>query len=150
MQADYSLLLARKKVQCYSQRSESIARQAGLLECRDCECFLRLGIEAYKFLRQTEDVLRQADRENLDVPDDFLVELSDLYRAWLRPYAHAEERARQLQKQGFSVGNLKQFREACEYVENRASAHEGMHQSWQGPLLDDAFADEFWLEARMH
>jgi hypothetical protein len=145
--ADYSLRLAEKHVEEYDERDKKlIAAYRAAMKCRDCEEFLQLGIDACKFIRQADTVLRQAAVEGLEVPVEAKDALSRLYRGWLAPCPRAEERIKQQEMQGFKPSNLKEFRDACEYVTQQVrllDMEKHLESAFQGQVFDE----DFWLEA---
>jgi hypothetical protein len=115
---------ARRHVRFYARQSRIIELHEEAMECRDCEDFLQLGIDALKWLQRAEEELRisvySGERENS-------VELSDsldkLYHVWLMPVHSAEQWVAKQAARGYTPDNLCEFREACEHardiVENR-------------------------------
>jgi hypothetical protein len=115
---------ARRHVRFYARQSQLMERHEEAMECRDCEDFLQLGIDALKWLQRAEEELRLSvySGERLNS-----VELSDgldrLYHVWLMPVHSAEQWIAAQAARGYTPDNIHEFRHACEQareiVENR-------------------------------
>jgi hypothetical protein len=134
--SDSSLLIATQRVKAYRERDALMEQHAQAMECRDCEDFLQAGIEAYKWLRQADESLREAAKAGFDVGEEAKQALDTLYRCWLDPCEHAERRIQEQQKVGFPIANLPAFREACTFVERQVRKQE-MCPAIEQPLRDD-------------
>lgn len=143
---DYSLRLAEKHVKEYRDQDVLMSQHEKAMACRDCEDFLESGIQAYKWLRRADRVLRQAAIERLEVPEEARDALASLYRNWLLPCPQAEERIKQQADRDFRLKNLHEFRQACEYVEQQVrlvNMEEQLEDAFEGRLFDE----EFWQKA---
>lgn len=115
---------ARRHVRFYARQSQLMERHEEAMDCRDCEDFLQLGIEALKWLQRAEEELRlsvySGERQNS-------IELSDsldrMYHMWLMPVHSAEQWVAIQATRGYTPDNLYEFRQSCEQarevVENR-------------------------------
>ena len=88
------------------------------MECRDCEEFLAEGIEAFRWLRTAEDIMREGDYQGVF---EFTAELQKvldlLYSAWLVPLEFVENWISSLAARGYTPKNLPKFRKVCEEAE---------------------------------
>jgi hypothetical protein len=112
------------------------------MKCRDCEEFLEAGIRAYKRLRQAEETAQEAAREGIEVSPDVAAAIKVLYRSWLRPCVHAEQRIMEQEKAGYHVSNLADFRGACEDVKKRVQAfdmYDAIDDAFEGRVFDEEF-----------
>lgn len=133
--SDSSLLIARQRVDAYSQRDALMEQHAEAMKCRDCEDLLHCGIEAYKWLRRADETLREAAKAGFDVGEEAKEALDLLYRTWLRPCERAERRIREQQELGFTIKNLDEFRAACSFVKRQVRKQEmfaALDQAFQG------------------
>lgn len=116
------LSLASRRVRAFAddeqRRHETLIQShEDALACRDCEGFLQLGIEAFKWLRRAEETMREADYEGLfDFDRETQDALDALYEAWIPPCKYAEEWIRILGERGYRPDNLDEFRNAQEGV----------------------------------
>lgn len=112
-----------------------MARHAEATECRDCEDFLRMGIEAFDWLARADEAIRSAVYSGAMAFDpECDSTLAALYSEWLKPCEYAERWIAIQQNRGFHVDNLEEFRRCCQ--EARAIVEEN-----QGVLRNDAFVD---------
>ena len=145
---DSTLQLAQKYVEEYTKHDDAMAQHYAVMEkCEACEEFLRLGVNAHKWLRQADETLREAARQGIEVPAESRDALEVLYRDWLEPCADAEKLIKKQEDSGYAPGNLAEFRLAREDVERRVRLLD------MDKALDDAsrgvvFDAEFWAAAR--
>jgi len=127
MNTSIELELARLYMAQYddeADRWQAVHQEA--MECRDCEDWLRKGIEAYRWICRADHALATADqlgvREMTDV-DSSAVSL--LYRRWLENCEPAEHWIADLHQRGWEPENLLEFRRLSELArvmaEHRAS-----------------------------
>ena len=107
---------AERHVSNYTRESSDLmAEHREAMDCRDCEAFLQLAIEAFRWLIRADLDLRIAAGEGIadyNASDDD--RLRQLCRDWLVPCAYAEQWiARQLER-GYRIENLAEFRMCCE------------------------------------
>ena len=145
--SDLSLRLAEKHIEEYRDRDAIISPHHEAMECRDCEDFLELGIEAYKWLRRADRMLRQAAVKGIDVSAEATDALATLYRCWLIPCSHAEERIKQQEDRGFVPRNAEAFRDVREQVKQQVRLL-GMEEQLESAFQGGIFDEEFWLEAQ--
>jgi hypothetical protein len=139
---DLSIQLARKQVEAYSAQDELMAQHHEAMKCRDCEEFLAMGIAAHNRLRQTEETAQDAAKEGIEVSPDVMAAVKVLYRSWLRPCVHAEQRILELERAGYQVNNLADFRGACEDAKKRVQAFEmydAIDDAFEGRIFDEEF-----------
>jgi hypothetical protein len=140
---DFSIQLAQKQVEAYSAKDDELmATHQQAMECRDCEEFLDTGIHAYQWLRRAEETAREAAREGIEVSPDAVAAIKLLYRSWLRPCAHAEQRIREQEAAGYHVSNLADFRSAGDDVKKRVQAfdmYDAIDDAFEGRVFDADF-----------
>ena len=104
-----------------SQRSQSRDRVEQLLkdhekamECRDCEDFLCLGIEAFQWLQKAHQSIQDDVYHGRSVYDEHVEHaITKLYQGWLKPYHTAERWMTSLQGQGFELDKAVDFVRCC-------------------------------------
>lgn len=116
---ELSFRMAEASVRGYTQRADSWKQQhTEAMDCRDCEEFIQSGLEAFKWLCRSEQLVRQASYRGLcQFDDDTRSAFDMLYRAWLKPCDFAEEWIQKQVARGYTLDNLEEFRDACESVE---------------------------------
>lgn len=129
MSENVALRLAQLCVHEYADECRDVLKDhAEAMNCRDCEEFLQKGINAFKFLRYAEEVMRQADYRGIESFTEELREtVGKLYGAWSGPCEMAEKWITALDKEGYVPDNLKAFREACDQVQEIVE-----QQEWRG------------------
>ena len=122
-----------------SQRSMARARSEQLLkdhqeamECRDCEDFLRLGIEAFQWLQKAHQSIQDDVYHGRSIFDAHVEHaITKLYQRWLKPYSTAERWMKGLQGQGFELDNAVDFARCCQeasaILEERRMAEAARH-----------------------
>ncbi len=147
MCSDYTLQIARARIDAYSNMDEVMRQHHEIMECCDrCEKFLQSGIEAYEWLQKAENTIQRAAREGFSVSDEVPAAIDHLYRTWLVPCSHAEELVSQQQQLGYIPANLDEFRAACEQVKKRIQmidAYDAIDDAFGGKTFDAAF----WIDA---
>jgi hypothetical protein len=84
--------------------------QAG--DCLDCEAFLSAGIQSFRNIEEADSMLRSAilkGQLKLDGLDELI---QGLLRKWLKPLVRAQGWIERCEKNGYSLGNMVEFR-AC-------------------------------------
>lgn len=140
---DYTLRLAKKHVDAFDAL---MAEHRQAKRASDCEELLRTGIEAYHWLKQADDTIRQAAVEGFAVPQEVVGALAELYRAWLKPCSYAEEQIRLCQSRGYSLANLDEFRRVRAAVEQKTrvlALNDDLDAAFRGEMFDAGF----WSEA---
>ena len=80
------------------------------MECRDCEDFLRLGIEAFQWLQKAHQNIQDDVYQGRSVFDEHVEHaITKLYQRWLKPYNTAQRWMTSLQGQGFELDNAVDF-----------------------------------------
>ena len=113
-------------VQSYSAQSSLMAAHAEAMDCRDCEAFLQMGIDAFKWLlRADRDHRLAVYRGEAQFSPEFDAELQRLCGRWLVPCDFAEKWiANQLAKD-FAIDNLEEFRNCVTEMQAIVNSHRG-------------------------
>ena len=116
MSNNLTLSMARKRVREYAAETDSLmANHAEAMECRDCEEWLKRGIDAQFWLCRAEEIMRAADEDGLcEFDTEMRRALDCLYEMWLRPCEFAETWIASLATRGYTPDNLGEFRDACD------------------------------------
>lgn len=111
-------------------------RQA--MDCRDCESFLQLGIDAFDWIVRADQVLRGAMYQGFEGFDHNEAEdaIRALCRSWLAPCTRANEWAVVQNQRDFRVDNLDRFRQCCAEMQAIVNAQDAKEEP-----LPDALAD---------
>jgi hypothetical protein len=81
------------------------------MDCRDCEAFLQMGIDAFEWLIRADIVFRAAAAyADFDYGTEWMERFKRLAKTWLRPCDRAEEWIKVQLNKGYSLDNLEQFR----------------------------------------
>jgi hypothetical protein len=113
MKADYlAFRNAEKHVQSYSQESQDVmAHHAEAMDCRNCEAFLQMGIDAFEWLMRADRAFRAAVyRGEKEYDLDSEKSLSILCKNWLVPCDVAEQWIETQQTRRYEIDNLEEFR----------------------------------------
>ena len=84
----------------------------------------------------------EAAKEGIAVSPDVVAAIKLLYRSWLRPCVHVEQRILEQEKAGYQVSNLADFRNACEDVKKRIQAfdmYDAIDDAFEGRVFDAEF-----------
>lgn len=139
-----ALRTARTFVDSYAHEDEALGQQAVPLvrtastsgpggneqalaaDRRDCEAFLQLGIDAFKWVIRADQVTRQAIYDGTADFDQDAVEaaLRDLCKLWLKACGRAEQWAANQQSRKLPVANLEEFRSCCDEMRAIVKAQE--------------------------
>lgn len=113
-----ALRTARTYVRNYANEGDELmARHLAAMDCRDCEAFLQLGIDAFHWLNRADCQTRLAVFEGRAAFDpEFDEALGNLYQMWLRPCEIAERWISVQSQRGYTPDNLAEFRECFEEV----------------------------------
>lgn len=102
---------ARRHVRSFSDECELVQDHREGSECRECEAFLQLGIDAFRWLVRADETIRGAIYTGGAEHDARADEsLRSLFRAWLRPCDFANQWIAAQQGRGYHLGNLDEFR----------------------------------------
>ena len=110
---------AQKHVQNYKKESEVLMQaHQEAMNCRDCEAFLQLGIDAFRWIIRADRVIRKAVYKGVTEYDsDLDDQIAFLCREWLAPCEFAEKWvAKQLERE-YQLENLVEFRKCCEEMQ---------------------------------
>lgn len=121
MAGSLALRYARRNIQTFSDQSEDLmGRHFEAMDCRDCEAFLQLGIDAFGWLVRADQVAHAKARED-SVAEHQFAEIAEslrlLFRAWLGPCEFAENWIADQEAREYVVENAHRFREYREEVE---------------------------------
>ena len=141
--ADYSLQIAERRVELYS---DLMAQHREAMACYTCEDFLEAGIQAEKWLRKADETLREAARLGINTPDEARAEIDKLYARWLLPCPAADEMIAHFQARGFQISRLQAFKEAEQNVRRRIAKNEAL-ADLDEMLEGRGFSEQFWAEA---
>ncbi len=140
---DYSLQLAEKGVEEYQTHDRAMAQHKAIMgQCDECEKLLQLGIDASRWLKQADEMLREAAKQGIDVSEECVASLEYLCRGWLEPCPHAEELVERQKAAGYPPENLDAFRQAREEVEKWVrflDMDKALDDACQGVPFDAAF-----------
>jgi len=123
-----TLSMARDHVGMFSDQVMRAHEEA--MDCRDCEDFLKMGIEAFRWIERAHNNIYQSIYDGDTVFDHELDEsLTKLYESWLTPCAHAEKWIAVQVSRGYYPDNLTEFRtcqeNARDILEQRSLAEKG-------------------------
>jgi hypothetical protein len=97
------------------------------MECWECQSFLQLGINIYKWLEQADLDIRKAIFDHKTEYDrDWDASLTALYSEWLKACDFAEKWITSQIERGFTLNNLEEFRKCCEEVRAIVKNNEGI------------------------
>jgi len=106
-----------------SESDELMLRHDEAMQCRNCETYLQLGIDAFSWLERADSQIRTSLAEGKFLPDaEVDAAFEFLYRLWLRPCKFANDWIAIQLKRDYAIDNLEKFQEcaskAREIVEN--------------------------------
>jgi hypothetical protein len=109
---------ARSHVHLFKDEGdELLERHERAMDCRDCESFLQLGIDAFKWLcRADEEIRKGIFSGEVQYKEDMDSAIAALYKLWLRPCVFAEQWIRHQLQHELKIDNLAAFRECQEEV----------------------------------
>jgi hypothetical protein len=115
-----ALRTAKTLVESYSREDGVIEEHKQAMDCRDCETYLQLGIDAFDWLIRADQIARKAIFSGSTAidPDQVEAEIGRLCRTWLDSGDRANAWIALQQSRGFAVENLDRFREC--HAEMRA------------------------------
>lgn len=120
--SNFALRTARRRVDDFANQLAVIRQSREAMECRDCEDYLQLGIDAFNWLKRANDQWEEAksdfDSENRR---DISIEMADqairqLYFVWLRSSEEAKKRINVQVGRGYVVDNRDEFESCVEQV----------------------------------
>jgi hypothetical protein len=105
---------ARRHVNTFTDESEIMQSHQQAMECLDCEAFLQVGIDAFRWLIRADETIRRSIYRGLAQYDkDTDQALRGLFIAWLRPCKIANQWIAVQQGRAYHLDNLDEFR-GCE------------------------------------
>ncbi len=106
---------AKKYVKNYNDESDALMQaHREAMDCRDCEDFLQLGIDAFHWILAADCKVRLALKDgNFEEFESQQVVLEVLARCWLQPCKYAEHWIQLQQQAGNEPDNLVLFRKCC-------------------------------------
>lgn len=111
-----ALQTATSHVEQYVKQYEFVKREhCEAMDCYECEAFVQLGIDSFRWLLRADYGLRQgiySDKVGYDAKAE--ASLQRLFRTWLVPCEFAERWAAVQSDRGMVVSNLADFRKCCE------------------------------------
>ncbi|MGW8256122.1 MAG: hypothetical protein ACWGMZ_01420 [Thermoguttaceae bacterium] len=109
---------AMREVAAYSNQSVEIMQQHNLaMECRDCEDFLQLGIEAFNWIQRSWQNYQQRIFDGQASHDPQVEKrFTELYRHWLETGDKVGQWIRIQTGRGYYPDNLDEFKKYCEEV----------------------------------
>ena len=108
-----ALRAARRHVHTFADECEIQKNQRDVDDCLDCEAFLQLGIDAFRWLIRADEAHRKGVFSGQDYDAEFDRVIQELFRLWLKPCVYADELVTALQARGCELTNLAEFRR-CE------------------------------------
>ena len=123
-----ALRTARNRIRDYQDESTDLMnKHAEAMDCRDCEAFLQLGIDAFRWLARADEMIRASVYGSVREYDSELdVAIATLYAEWLRPCDFAEAWIARQEERQFRVDNLEEFCRCCSEVRAIVEANEGL------------------------
>ncbi len=122
--AKREVYLYRRECRRFRKLQRSLARHRAeqflkdhkeAMECRDCEDFLRLGIEAFQWLQKAHRNIQDDVYQGRSVFDEHVEHsITKLYQRRLKPYSTAQRWMNRLQDQGFELDNAIEFVRSCQ------------------------------------
>jgi hypothetical protein len=102
-------------VHSYALEDEVAGAHREAMDCRDCEDFLQLGIDAFQWVMRADQVLRRATFEGKAAFDPAQAEagIRALCALWLKPCEPANRWISLQESRGFKVDNVERFHECC-------------------------------------
>lgn len=111
---------ARNHLQAFAGEGDIIEKSYEAMECRDCEDYIKMGLDAINWIRRLDEKVRIACAKGKLVSDAAGDEhIEELYRTWLKPCALAERWAAEQKARGFDVDNLEELLRQKEYAVKR-------------------------------
>ena len=121
-----SYRVACRHVDLFADESELMKQHFEAMECRDCEDFLQLGIDAFRWLVRADEIIRSnVYQQKADYDPELDQALETLFVRWLEPSEFANEWIASLLSREFTPDNLDQFRKCEEEVAAIARAVAG-------------------------
>jgi hypothetical protein len=112
MSEPLAIQAAAHNVEFYEQHAQKfIPDHQKAMDCFDCQAFLQLGIDAFRWLINTDELINKAVAEGITEYDAELEsKLDRLFRRWLVPCEFANDWIDLQLQRGHQPDNLKRFR----------------------------------------
>jgi hypothetical protein len=109
---------AEMLVKGYNDEADDLqSKHNEAMECRDCEDFLQLGIDAFDWLMRADTSIRtRVFRGEVPYTKEIDEALWTLLETWRTPCDFALTWAEKQKKRGFHVENLVEFQKCCREV----------------------------------
>lgn len=137
---------ATHNVELYEQHAETITTDRHeAMDCLDCQAFLQLGIDAFRWLVNADESINKAIAEGVFEYDaDLQSKLEELFRRWLVPCKFANEWIDIQLRRGYQPGNLKKFRKCQAEVEAIVKSFDDTTRNMSDSLIElrDAAIEE--------
>ena len=117
------------------------------MDCRDCEDYLRLGLQAFNWLRTACKHIAEDIHSGQGVFNEELEQsITELYANWLEPCAEAEEWAAQQEHRGYTVDTATEFRGCCQEARDILEQRSLVHAARRARLhaTDECVESESW------
>ena len=110
---------ARNRVEGYKDASDALMlHHHEAMECRTCESFLQMGIEAYQWAIRCDQYHRlEAFKDESAWDQELADSLERLFRVWLEACGMGKKLIQLHVNRGFEVKNGEEFLRCCEQVE---------------------------------
>jgi hypothetical protein len=109
---------ARSFVRNYQDEyTDWLAAHKEAMDCWNCQTFLQLGIDTFKWITRTDQEFRKdiySGKKEFDPVVDQAIE--QLYAEWLKPCEYAEHWIETQISHGFKIDNLEEFQRCCAEV----------------------------------
>jgi hypothetical protein len=120
---------ARNNLQAFAGEGDIIEKSYEAMECRDCEDFIRMGLDSIAWIQRLDRGVRVRCAKGTLVPNAEGDEKIDgLYRAWLKPCALAVNWANIQKGRDFDVDNLDELLRLKEIVLKRVREADVMQE----------------------
>jgi hypothetical protein len=139
---------AKKYVKNYNDESDALMQaRREAMDCRDCEDFLQLGIDAFHWIIAADCKVRLALKDgNFDEFESQQSVLEILARLWLQPCKYAEHWIQLQQQAGNEPDNLVLFGKCCAEMTSIVNSYEPVSEIQMTAALQnlqDYALDEF-------
>lgn len=102
--------VAKEHVNTFEVEGGLMGQHLQAMECRDCESFLQLGIDAFDWLnRADEEVRKLIYAGKIQYDKEFDEALLFMYQRWLHTCEFAKQLIKSQQERGFQIDNLGAF-----------------------------------------
>jgi hypothetical protein len=120
---------ARNHLQAFAGEGDIIEKSYEAMECRDCEDFIRMGMDSIAWIQRLDSRVRVLCAKGTLVPNAEGDErIDDLYRAWLKPCALAVQWANVQKARDFDVDNLDELLRLKEIVLKQVREADAMRE----------------------